>query len=128
MRLSFLKKKRILIPFVAFLLLVMLGGYVARTQAQFAGPLAPFAGKIVAYRWCSGNNVLLVTVAGPMGGEFTYIPGTQAYESFNIGANTGIWVLGLYLLNEAICYDSDFDRVGSPSGTITPTVGTSPAF
>ncbi len=116
--------------------LILLVGAVAsfgvfsygHSQAQSAG-LTPFGGQVLSSFWCKCSHNYLLTVSGPAGGLFVYTPGTQAYESFNLGPLSGMWVLGLYTPGVGVCSALEGECFTIPTqGLISPTVGSSLTF
>lgn len=97
--------------------------------------LLPFGGRVLTAIPCScggsavgGFNVFL-TISPPVGGQFLYAIGTQAYLNKNLGFGTGMWALGLYTPG-GVCMVLSPKGCSPliPIGTITPTVGTSLVF
>ncbi len=125
---GFLKRKTIIVPTILLVALLTSYGIFKYSQAQLGGSL-PFGGLVTSTFFCTCSANFMVTVSGPVGGTFMYTPGTQAYESYNLGEDTGMWVLGLYSPGGG-CY---IDAPGTcdvipTTGVISPTVGTSPTF
>jgi hypothetical protein len=125
-RFSSKSRLRILSAFILLIGAATSLGIFSYSRAQSSG--LPFGGLVVWTRPCSCSGNFLISVSGPLGGEFVYYPGTQAYESFNLGLQNNMWVLGLYTPG-GVCSALEGECTTIPSqGTITPTVGTSPTF
>lgn len=95
-----------------------------KIEAAF-GP--PFGGFILNTFYCNCSNTFLLTVSPPVGGQFIYVPGTPQYMHYRL-PSAGVWVLGLYSPGTGVCLiyvGKGCSPFGAPSGTITPTVGTS---
>lgn len=131
MRLMLLPKETKRRIFVAFILLVgavTSFGIFSHTRAQIAG--IPFGGYVVRAFPCECSGNILLTVTGSNGGLFVYYPGTQAFDSHNLGLQSGMWILGLYQPG-GVCLrygGSGCYNYALPLGTVTPAVGTSPLF
>jgi len=125
------------IAFCMVAIFVMIAGLVffkaTSSQAQLSTSL-PFGGRVTNSTFCPCSANFLLTISGPVGGNFMYDPLTapQIYESFNLGFQTGIWALGLYTPGGHGCWfynaGSGCHQQGIFIGTITSTVGTSPVF
>ncbi len=90
----------------------------------------PFGGMVATSFFCNCSGNFLLTVTPPVGGQFVYYPGTQAYLNYNLGFSTGIWTMGLYSPG-GVCMvyvGKGCSPFGVPLGTITPTVGSSIGF
>ncbi|HLP43903.1 MAG TPA: hypothetical protein VK145_01335 [Candidatus Nanoarchaeia archaeon] len=127
--LKFLKESRakILIAVILLIGVVSSFGFFKYSRAQLG--LLPFGGLVVNSFICECSGNFLLTVAGPAGGQFVYYPGTQAYESFNLGPESGMFVLGLYEpFGVCSAYDGECYTVPGVRGTISPTVGSSLTF
>ncbi len=126
---TFSRNKKIAIAILVFVVIV-LGVYSFSKYSKGQG-LVPFGGLVVNSFYCNGTNNFLLTVTGPAGGLYVYDPRTpQAYASFNLGFETGMWVLGMYTPFAFGCQiDAEPVKIVIPSlGVISPTVGTSPIF
>lgn len=95
------------------------------SKAQALG--VPFGGRVVSSIYCSCSGNFLLTFVGPFSGNLMYHIGTQAFESFNLGHQTGMWALGFYQPG-GICLVDGCDYGLPAIGTITPIVGSSPIF
>lgn len=125
------------IVFCTVVIFIVVAGLVffkaTSSQAQFSTGL-PFGGRVLSSIYCPCSQNFLLTVSGPVGGNFMYDPLTapQLYQSFNLGFQTGMWALGLYTPGGHGCWffnpGSGCHQQGIYTGTITSTVGTSPAF
>ncbi len=113
--------------FYLVLIVVLAGSFVFFKRASGVG-LLPFGGKVIVSFPCPCSDNYLLTISGPVGGQFMYYPFTQLYESYNLGPAAGMWALGFYSPGGVCLVPSTFgcNNVGAPIGTITPTVGSSP--
>lgn len=118
------------IALLAAVVLVVFGGFFSIWKYSRGVAGVPFGGRVLAAIPCTCSGNLLMTVSPPMGGQFVYFPGTQAYMNYNLGLSTGMWALGLYTPG-GVCLQfvgKGCVPFGAPIGTISPTVGTSLAF
>jgi len=122
------KAKRILTASI-ILLVAVVGAYSILSYTKGVVGL-PFGGRVLTSVPCTCSGNFLLTVSPPVGGQFVYFPGTQAYSSYNLGPTSGMWALGLYTPGGACLMFVGKGCVpfGVPTGTITPTVGTSLVF
>jgi hypothetical protein len=115
--------------FLAVLVVVAVGAYsVIRFTGGQAG--VPFGGRVLNSIPCTCSGNFLLTVSPPVGGQFVYFPGTQAFANFNLGPASGMWALGMYTPG-GVCLQfvgKGCVPFGAPIGTISPMVGTSIAF
>ena len=95
---------------------------IPRTLAQPFGGLVLFSIPCL----CSGN--VMVVLSPPVGGIYSYRPGTQAFPFYNL-PRVGVWALGIALPgSEDACWQPVFlfcTPFLFPQGTITSIVGTS---
>lgn len=129
MKLQSSRFKKILIGGVIILIIIF--GGIFFTLKYTRGIIGlPFGGKVITAIpcTCDAGNFLL-TISPPVGGQFTYRIGTQAYLNYNLPM-PGIWALGMYEPG-SVCMmyvGKGCSPFGSPIGWITPVVGTSLAF
>lgn len=85
-----------------------------------------FGGFVLASIPCTCSGNFLLTIGPPVGGQFVYYPGTQAFLHFNL-PRPGVWAVGSYTPGGACLQFAGKICVpfGVPLGTITPQVGTS---
>lgn len=98
--------------------------YIYKTQAI---GLLPFGGLVVASIPCTcSTGMFLLTIGPPVGGQFVYQTGTQAFQNFNL-PRAGVWALGLYSpVGVCLVYaGKSCVPFGLPIGTITSVTGTS---
>lgn len=120
------RNRILLILFVVVLVAISYFGW-RYTRGQVG---AIFGGVVVSSVPCPCSGNFLLTISPPVGGQFVYYPGTQAYMSYNLGPTSGMWALGLYTPG-GVCLvpaGKGCAPFGVPIGTITPTVGSSLVF
>lgn len=121
-------KKTLIFVSVLVVVVVAVYGVLKYTKSQ---SVFVFGGRVLSSVPCPCSGNFLLTISGPAGGQFTYYPGTQAYANYNLGAQSGMWALGLYEPGGVCLVPSGKGCSPLPSavvGTITPTVGSSLIF
>lgn len=97
--------------------------------ASGAGGGIPFGGAIVGtpiWCLCSASWWIPITPLPPtMAEALAYVPGSQAFLSYNIPA-PAIWLLGFYAPGQCLIYTGDSCAILPVNGIITPIVGSSP--
>ncbi|MEK7390919.1 MAG: hypothetical protein AAB635_02160 [Patescibacteria group bacterium] len=123
-----IKSKKIIIFFLILAVIVVVAYSILKYTKGIG--LLPFGGKVLTSIPCTCSGNFLLTISPPVGGQFSYIPGSQAYLNYNL-PSVGVWALGLYTPGTGICtifVGKGCVPFGVPIGTITPTVGTSLVF
>lgn len=97
-------------------------------RARAALPVVPFGGALLDIFFCEDSDTWLLTLE-PLPPSYavllTYVPFTQAFESYNIPITN--WLLGFYTPGAGVCVIACPYCIDIPSeGMITPMVGSSP--
>jgi len=118
-----LKNKKLLASIIIIVLALSFGiFYISSGQS-----VNIFGGLVTFSMYCPCSQNFLITISGPVGGQFIFYPLTPQF-SYNRLPSTGMWALGLYEPGGQCVIPACSGNCcpwGLPIGTITPIVGTS---
>ncbi len=117
-----MSKTKIMLMFV--LVTIFMASFLV--QAEKASAQVHFGGFVTASFFCPCSGNFLLTISGPIGGQFIFQPGTPQFSHHQL-PRANVWALGLYNPGGVCMVPATHgcNPAGAPIGTISPIVGTS---